>query len=68
MSYSESSALREIMKIIALPGEQYTDGECLDLIIEVLKELGMPIDEEIDRQRELYEDPEKFANKMKEGE
>lgn len=68
MSYSESSALREIMKVIALPGEQYTDGECLDLIIEVLKELGLPIDEEIDRQRELYEDPEKFARRIKDGE
>lgn len=47
MAISESMALQEIMKIIALPGEEYNDGECLDLIINVLEELGMPIHEEI---------------------
>lgn len=47
MGISESMALQEIMKIIALPGEEYSDGDCLDLIINVLEELGMPIHEEI---------------------
>lgn len=51
MIINESTALQQIMEIIALPGEEYNDGECLDLIINVLKELGMPIDEEINKGR-----------------
>lgn len=32
--------MNEIVKIIELPGEHYTDGECLDLIIELLEKNG----------------------------
>lgn len=55
MAISESMALQEIMKIIALPGEEYSDGDCLDLIINVLEELGMPIHEEIENSKKQKE-------------
>lgn len=51
MKMNKATALQKIMEIIALPGEEYTDGECLDSIISVLEELGMPIDEEIKKGR-----------------
>ncbi|MDA0753915.1 MAG: hypothetical protein O3A49_04490 [Candidatus Marinimicrobia bacterium] len=53
MAISESMALQQIMKIIATPGEDMNDGECIDQIIFILEELGMPIKEEIDAQLEL---------------
>lgn len=39
------------MEIVAMPGEEVTDGECLDMIIFVLEELGMPVHEHIDKAR-----------------
>lgn len=53
MAISETMALQKIMEIIATPGEDITDGECLDQIIFILEELGMPIKEEIDAQLKL---------------
>ena len=53
MAISESMALQKIMEIIATPGEDMNDGECIDQIIFILEELGMPIKEEIDAQLKL---------------
>ena len=52
---SESMALLEIMEIVSLPGELYSDGDCLDLIINVLKDLGLPVMEEITRNQKEFE-------------
>jgi hypothetical protein len=38
--------IEEIINILNLPGEQYTDGECLDLIAELLTENGFEVFEE----------------------
>ena len=32
--------INEIVRIIELPGEEYTDGECLDLMIQLLEKNG----------------------------
>jgi hypothetical protein len=32
--------INEIIRIIELPGEDYTDGECLDLMIQLLEKNG----------------------------
>ena len=32
--------INEIVRIIELPGEDYSDGECLDLMIELLQKNG----------------------------
>lgn len=32
--------INEIVRIIELPGEDYSDGECLDLMIELLENNG----------------------------
>lgn len=50
---TESEALQKIMNIIATPGEDMTDGECIDQIVFILEELGMPIKEKIDEQIRL---------------
>ena len=50
---TESEALQKIMNIIATPGEDMTDGECIDQVIFILEELGMPIKEKIDEQIRL---------------
>ena len=39
MAISESMALQKIMEIIATPGEDMNDGECIDQIIFILEEL-----------------------------
>jgi len=54
MTKSESMALREIMEIISMPGEIYSDGDCLDMIIHVLEEVGLPIKEEIARMEKEF--------------
>lgn len=52
-------ALLEIMEIISMPGEIYSDGDCLDMIINVLEEAGLPIKEEIVRmEREFRKNQE----------
>jgi len=53
MAISETMALLKIMEIIATPGDDMSDGECIDQIIFILEELGMPIKEEIDAQLKL---------------
>lgn len=59
MTKSESMALLEIMEIISMPGEIYSDGDCLDMIINVLEEAGLPIKEEIVRmEREFRKNQE----------
>lgn len=55
MTKSESMALLEIMEIVSLPGELYSDGDCLDMIIHVLEEIGLPVNEEISRMQKEYE-------------
>ena len=50
---TESEALQKIMNIISTPGEDMTDGECIDQVIFILEELGMPIKEKIDEQIRL---------------
>lgn len=60
MTKSESMALLEIMEIVSLPGELYTDGDCLDMIINVLEEVGLPVEQEITRMRKQYEDKKLF--------
>lgn len=52
---SQEMALLKIMETVALPGELFTDGDCLDMIIHILEELGMPINEEINRVRKEYD-------------
>lgn len=47
-------ALLEIMEIISMPGEIYSDGDCLDMIIHVLEEVGLPIQEEITRKQKEF--------------
>ena len=32
--------INEIVRIIELPGEDYSDGECLDLMIQLLEKCG----------------------------
>ena len=32
--------INEIVRIIELPGEDYSDGECLDLMIQLLEKHG----------------------------
>lgn len=54
MTKSESMALLEIMEIISMPGEIYSDGDCLDMIIHVLEEVGLPIQEEITRKQKEF--------------
>ncbi len=54
MAMSESEALFKIMKAVSIPGEESTDGECIDIIIWILEELGMPVKEEIDKARLKY--------------
>jgi len=50
---TESESLQKIINIIATPGEDMTDGECIDQVIFILEELGMPIKEKIDEQIRL---------------
>jgi hypothetical protein len=38
---TERQILEEIGKIISTDGETLTDGECLDLVIELLEENGI---------------------------
>jgi len=42
------------MEIISMPGEIYSDGDCLDMIIHVLEEAGLPIKEEIARMEKEF--------------
>jgi hypothetical protein len=56
MAMTESQALLKIMKAVATPGELANDGECLDEIIFILEELGMPVQEEINKARAQYDD------------
>jgi len=56
MTITESQALLKIMKAVATPGELATDGECLDEIIFILEELGMPVQQEINKARAQYDD------------
>lgn len=60
MTKSESMALLEIMEIVSLPGELYSDGDCLDMIIHVLQEIGLPVNEEISRMQKEYEMKQKL--------
>lgn len=54
MTISESLALLKIMEIVSLPGEICNDGECLDMIIHLLDEMGLPVKQEIDRMQKEY--------------
>lgn len=54
MRTRETSALLKIMEIVCLPSDQYSDGECLDMIIDVLDQIGMPIKEEISKMNARY--------------
>ena len=36
----ESELIESIMKAIQMPGEDYTDGECLDEVIELIEKAG----------------------------
>jgi len=54
MTKSESMALLEIMEIVSMPGEIYSDGDCLDMIIHVLEEVGLPVKQEITRMQKEY--------------
>ena len=44
------------MEIVSIPGEISNDGECLDMIIALLEELGLPVKQEIERMRRKYEE------------
>ena len=55
MTISQSLALLKIMEIVSIPGEISNDGECLDMIIALLEELGLPVKQEIERMRLRYE-------------
>lgn len=44
------------MEIVSIPGEISNDGECLDMIIALLEELGLPVQQEIERMRRKYEE------------
>lgn len=55
MAMTESEALLKIMKTVAIPGEETTDGECLDMVIFILEELGMPVQQEINKARAEYD-------------
>jgi hypothetical protein len=39
----EEDLLKEIVRIINMPGEEGTDGECLDYIIELLQAHGVEV-------------------------
>lgn len=52
---SQQMALLQIMETVALPGELFNDGECIDMIIQILEEVGMPVKDEIARVREKYD-------------
>jgi len=54
MSKSETMALLEIMEILALPGELYSDGLVLDEIISIIIEMGLPFAEEQARMGKVY--------------
>lgn len=54
MTKSESMALLEIMEIVSMPGEMCSDGDCLDMIINVLEEVGLPVKEEMKRMQEEF--------------
>jgi len=54
MSKSETMALLEIMEILALPGELYPDGEVIDTIISIIKEMRLPFDEEQSRMERVF--------------
>lgn len=56
MTISQSLALLKIMEIVSIPGEISNDGECLDMIIALLEELGLPVKQEIERMRRKYEE------------
>ena len=56
MTISQSMALLKIMEIVSIPGEISNDGECLDMIIALLEELGLPVKQEIERMRRRYEE------------
>lgn len=56
MTISQSMALLKIMEIVSIPGEISNDGECLDMIISLLEELGLPVKQEIERMRRRYEE------------
>jgi hypothetical protein len=55
MSKSQNMALIQIMELLALPGELYSDGLVLDEIISIIKEIGLPFDEEQARMERVYE-------------
>lgn len=40
----EDDFIKEIIDIIKLPAEDYSDGECLDLIIRKIQDNGYNID------------------------
>ena len=56
MAISQSMALLKIMEIVSIPGEISNDGECLDMIITLLEEVGLPVKQEIERMRRRYEE------------
>jgi hypothetical protein len=37
---TDKELIFEIMKAIQLPGEEYTDGECMDEVIELIEKAG----------------------------
>lgn len=37
---SPDEIITEIIKILNLPGEEKTDGECLDMVVKLLEENG----------------------------
>lgn len=55
MTISQSMALLKIMEIVSIPGELANDGDCLDMIISILEELGLPVKQEMDRMQREYE-------------
>jgi hypothetical protein len=45
-------AIEEIVDVITIPGEDITDGECIDAIWSVLKTLGYDLSEIQQQKRE----------------
>lgn len=41
---TDKELIFEIMKAIQLPGEDYTDGECMDQVINLIEKAGYKFD------------------------
>jgi hypothetical protein len=54
MSKSQNMALIQIMELLALPGELCSDGQVVDEIISIIKEINLPFDQEQSRMERAF--------------